>query len=293
VKAPNFGYLRPKALAEAYNVLADGEAVALAGGQSLLAALNLRLASPQILVDIGDLPELRAATFDRREIRLGALTRHAELLSSDQVSRLLPLLPRAAALIGHPAIRNRGTLGGSLAFADPAAELPACAVALDATIIVGSRDGQRDVRAEDFFTGLMETALQPGELILGVRFEPAGEDMRYAIAELSRRHGDFAVAGIAVAARVERGRIAAARVAYFGCVEKAQLAKRVSAALTDFALESFAPGSFAVGSSDVERLIETVDADLAPDDTPGWRADTKRKLARVVTRRALEQLVRS
>jgi aerobic carbon-monoxide dehydrogenase medium subunit len=283
VKAPNFGYLRPRALAEAYDVLAEGEAVALAGGQSLLAALNLRLASPQILVDIGDLPELKVTTFDRGEIHLGALTRHAELLSSDQVSRLLPLLPRAAALIGHPAIRNRGTLGGSLAFADPAAELPACAVALDATIIVGSRNGQREVRAEDFFTGLMETALRPGELILGVRFEPPGEDMRYAVAEFSRRHGDFAVAGIAVAARVERGQIVAARVAYFGCVEKAQLAKRVSAALTDFAL----------GSRDVERVIEAVDADLAPNDTPGWRADTKRRLAQVATRRALEQLVGS
>jgi aerobic carbon-monoxide dehydrogenase medium subunit len=284
VKAPNFGYLRPRSLAEAYDVLAEyaGEAVALAGGQSLLAALNLRLSSPQVLVDIGDLQELKVATLEPGEIWLGALTRHAELLRADHVSRQLPLLPRAAALIGHPAIRNRGTLGGSLAFADPAAELPACAIALDAVIVVGRREGQREVRAQDFFTGLMETALRPGELILGVRFEPPGEDMRFAIAEFARRQGDFAVAGIALAARVEGGRIAAARVVYFGCVDKAQLAKRVSAALTDFAL----------ASSDIGHVIEAVDADLAPDDTPGWRADTKRKLAQVLTRRALEQLVR-
>ena len=145
MKARNFRYIRPRSLADACQILADadGEAVALAGGQSLLAGLNMRLSSPRLLVDIADLPELRGQSFADGTVRLGALTRHAELLASELVQKHLPLLSKAAPHIGHVAIRNRGTLGGSLAYADPAAELPACAVALNATLLRAGANGER------------------------------------------------------------------------------------------------------------------------------------------------------
>ena len=282
MKAPNITYVRPSSLTEACRILAahDGEAAPLAGGQSLLAALNLRLAAPKLLVDIGELQELRDGSFAPGDIHLGALTRHRELLDSHDVRRALPLLPRAAALIGHAGIRNRGTLGGSLAFADPAAELPACAVALGATISIAGPDGVREIPAADFFTGLMETALRPGELIVAVRFPSAAPGTRYIIDELSRRHGDFAVAGLVIAAPMEGKRVGAARVVYFGCVDRAQLARQVSAALS----------GRDVTASTIDSVVEAVGEDLAPDDTPGWRAVTKLRLARTLTRRALAQL---
>src|SRR5215204_2661866 len=167
MKARNFRYVRASSLDQACRILADvGEAVPVAGGQSLLAGLNMRLSAPKLLVDIGDLQELMVTSETKSEIRLGALTRHRELLSSDLIRDKLPLLRQAASHIGHVAIRNRGTLGGSLAYADPAAELPACAVALSATLVLGSLAGERQVKAEDFFQGLFETALEPGELIV-------------------------------------------------------------------------------------------------------------------------------
>ena len=282
MKAPDVRYLRARSVEEASSVLASyaDDAVPLAGGQSLLPALNLRLAAPQLLVDIGNLEKLRHTRLGRDEIQLGALTRHAELLDSPDLKRLQPLLPRAATHIGHAAIRNRGTLGGSLAFADPAAELPACAVALDATIVVASTQGEREVRAETFFTGLMETALRPGELIISVRIPVAKPGSCYAFAELARRDGDFAVAGLAIAAEVERDRILTARAVYFGCVDCARVAARVSAEL--------------VGSDPqapiTDALLDAVAADLSPDDTPGWRSDTKLKLAQTLTLRARRQL---
>jgi carbon-monoxide dehydrogenase medium subunit len=282
MKAPNLAYVRPRTLREACGILAehDGEAVPLAGGQSLLAALNLRLAAPRLLVDIGELPELQTTSFVPGDIRLGALTRHCELLASDEVRRALPLLPRAATFIGHAGIRNRGTLGGSLAFADPAAELPACAVALGATIAIAGPGGARELPAEDFFTGLMETALRPGELIAGVRFPGGAPGTQYVIDELARRHGDFAVAGLVIAAAMDGTSVGAARVVYFGCVDRAQIARHVSAALSGRELTS----------ATIDTVLEAVGKDLAPDDTPGWRADTKLRLARTLTRRALAQL---
>jgi aerobic carbon-monoxide dehydrogenase medium subunit len=282
MKASNVEYVRPQSLTEACRILQqhDGEAVPLAGGQSLLAALNLRLSAPKLLVDIGDLPELKTSSFVSGDIRLGALTRHFELLTTDAIKDALPLLPLAAGFIGHAGIRNRGTLGGSLAFADPAAELPACAVVLEARIVVAGSDGEREVPAEQFFTGIMETALRPGELITAVRFPTVAPGTRYIVDEFSRRHGDFAVAGVVMAARIEDDRIARARVVYFGCVDRPQPALHVSAALAGYELTSPKIGA----------VISAVDQDLAPDDMPGWRAETKLRLARTLTRRAIVQL---
>jgi len=285
MKSPHFGYLRAQSLRHAFELLGAnaGEAIAIAGGQSLLPGLNMRLSSPRLLVDIGELPELKGMHFGGHEVRLGALTRHVELLNCEMLRERVPLLPRAATHVAHAAIRNRGTLGGSLAYADPAAELPACAVALGATIIVAGLGGEREIKAEDFFVGLMETALQPGELIIAVRFPLRTPTTRYAFGEFARRHGDFAVAGVAICAETEEQRIIAPRVVYFGCVDRAKIAPSVSTAVTGLPL---AP-------TNVENIVDAVEHDLDPDDIPGWRADTRLHLAKEITRRAIGDLLQA
>lgn len=282
MKARNFRYFRPVSLAQAYHALADsgGDAVAIAGGQSLLPGLNMRLSAPKLLVDIGDLDELRGQSHADGAVRLGALTRHGELLTSDLVRKHLPLLHKAAPHIGHVAIRNRGTLGGSLAYADPAAELPACAVALDATLVLGSLSGEREVKAENFFKGMFETDLQPGELIVAVNFPvpPAGTLVGFS--ELSRRHGDFALVGLAAIASLHGQSIGETRLVYIGCADRPKLATKVSAAVRG----RLAP------LPDTSAFEQAIRQELAPEDTPGLRGDTRLHMATVLTRRVLNDL---
>lgn len=284
MKARNFRYIRPASLEHAYKTLADAgsDAVPVAGGQSLLAGLNMRLSAPKLLVDIGDLKALTGQSLAAGVVRLGALTRHCDLLRSDLVRNHLPLLIQAAPHIGHIAIRNRGTLGGSLAYADPAAELPACAVALGATLVLGSLAGEREVKAEDFFKGLFETDLRPGELIVAVSFPATPPHMAVGFAELSRRHGDFALVGLAAAATMRRGRIDNARLVYFGCVDRAKVARAASAAVA----------GANVPLPDSAAFDGAIAQDLTPDDTPGLRATTKLHMANVLTRRVLNSLAK-
>jgi carbon-monoxide dehydrogenase medium subunit len=170
VKAPAFDYLAPASLAEALSALAEhGEgAKLLAGGQSLVPALNLRLLAPEVLIDLNHVPELTGLSFEGDRIRIGALTRHAEIERSALIREHLPLLSDAVRHVAHPAIRTRGTMGGNLAHADPASEFPACMVALGATMIVAGPDGERRVAAEDFFKGVYETALGPDEILVAI-----------------------------------------------------------------------------------------------------------------------------
>ena len=282
MKARNSRYIRPRSLAEACRILADadGEAVALAGGQSLLAGLNMRLSSPKLLVDIADLHELCGESHANGTVRLGALTRHAELLSSELVNKHLPLLSKAAPHIGHVAIRNRGTLGGSLAYADPAAELPACAVALNATLVLAGASGGRKVKAEDFFKGLFETDLRPGELIAAVEFPAVPAGTVTGFAELSRRHGDFALAGVAAVATMQSGRISETRLVYIGCADRPKVAKAVSQAVA----------TLRPPFGDIGAIEQAVKRDLSPEDTPGLRGDTRVHLATVLTRRVLKDM---
>jgi carbon-monoxide dehydrogenase medium subunit len=279
MKARNFRYVRPTSLAEACRILADagGDAVPIAGGQSLLAGLNMRMSAPKLLVDIADLKELCGQSHADGTVRLGALTRHAELLTSDLVRKHLPLLSKAAPHIGHVAIRNRGTLGGSLAYADPAAELPACAVALGATLVLAGPTGERKIKADDFFKDLFETDLRPGELIIAVEFPMAQPGTVTGFAELSRRHGDFALAGIAAVASIQDHRIGTARLVYVGCADRAKVAAAVSKAVA----------GLRVPLTDTKAFEQALRQDLAPDDTPGLRADTRLHLATVLTRRVL------
>jgi carbon-monoxide dehydrogenase medium subunit len=282
MKARNFRYIRPHSLEHGYRILHEGggEAIPVAGGQSLLAGLNMRLSSPKLLVDIGDLQELMVTSETKSEIRLGALTRHRELLHSGLIRQKLPLLRQAASHIGHVAIRNRGTLGGSLAYADPAAELPACAVALDATLVLGSLAGEREVKAENFFKGLFETDLRAGELILAVKFPVPKQKPATAFAELARRHGDFALVGLAAVATLDHDEIQAARLVYLGCSDHAKVARSVSSAIAGVKLPV----------ADGKAFDAAIEQDLAPYDTPGLRADTRIHMAKVLTRRVLNAL---
>lgn len=180
MKASAFSYARATSIANALDLLAThGEsAKVLSGGQSLMPAMNFRLISPELIVDIGELAELRGIERDRDLLRIGALTRHVDLMRSPEIAKHAPLLTEAIVHVAHPAIRNRGTIGGSLAHADPAAELPACMLALEATIIVRGQDGERRIKAEDFFTGIYETALTPEELLVAVEIPVARKDLR-------------------------------------------------------------------------------------------------------------------
>ncbi len=199
MKAPAFAYAKPGTLAEAFDLLErhGDHARVLAGGQSLIPTLNMRLSSPELLVDITGLAELKGISIDRGVLRIGALVTHAELLRSGDVAKHAPLLAAAVAHVAHPAIRNRGTFGGSLALADPAAEYPAVALALNATLFVKGRDGERRVAARHFFKGLFETDLRRGEILVAAEIPAQLKDERSAFLELARRHGDYAIVGLA------------------------------------------------------------------------------------------------
>src|SRR3954451_23673685 len=181
MKASAFGYARASSVVNAIELLvAHGEtAKILAGGQSLLPAMNLRLLSPDLLVDISDLTELRGIAVKQNSLRIGALTRHVELLASHDVATRAPLLTQAIAHVAHPAIRNRGTLGGNLAHADPASELPACMLVLDAVLIARGPRGERKIAAAEFFLGVFETALAQDEMLTAIEMPIAQDGARF------------------------------------------------------------------------------------------------------------------
>ena len=206
MKASAFSYARATSVANALELLAahGDKAKVLSGGQSLMPAMNLRLISPELIVDIGETRRTaRASRSAATFLRIGALTRHVDLLKSPEIAAHAPLLTEAIAHVAHPAIRNRGTLGGSLAHADPASELPACMVALDATIVVRGRSGERRVPAADFFKGIYETALSADELLVAVELPVAHKNSAHFFHEFARRHGDYAIVGLAAQAIVE------------------------------------------------------------------------------------------
>src|ERR1700726_2425329 len=217
MKASAFAYARATSVVNALELLvAHGDkAKVLSGGQSLMPAMNLRLISPELIVDIGELAELRGIAVNGDTLKIGALTRHVDLQRSPDVAGHAPLLTEAIAHVAHPAIRNRGTIGGSLAHADPASELPACMVALNATIVVRGPKGERRVAARGFFTGIYETVLSPQELLVGVEVPVARKSSAHFFNEFARRHGDYAIVGLAAQAIVEGDHFADLRLGFF------------------------------------------------------------------------------
>jgi carbon-monoxide dehydrogenase medium subunit len=281
MKWPAFGYVRASTLEDVWRLQAEhGEALRiLAGGQTLLATLAFRLSEPGTLVDITRIPELRGVAVSGEVLRIGALTRHAELGRDALVRAHAPLLTEAVPLIAHPAIRNRGTIGGSLAYADPAAELPACIVALDAVVVTASASGERRIPAREFFTELLQTALHPGEIIAAVEIPLASRVS--AIQEVARRSGYYAMAGLAAALRFEGGRVAAPRLVYFGVGNGPVLALRASAALEGRALDA----------SCIAAAQAALAEDLDPPQDLHGPPEMKRHLARVLTARVLNRFL--
>jgi carbon-monoxide dehydrogenase medium subunit len=284
MKWPPFAYLRAASLTDVWRAQAQHGAAAqiLAGGQTLLATLAFRLSEPEVLVDITGITDLRGVTVAEGWLRIGALTRHAELGRDPLVARHAPLLAEAVPLIAHPAIRNRGTIGGSLAYADPAAELPACIVALGARVVLVSAEGERRVASGDFFTGLLETALRPGELIAAVEVPCATPGSRSRIEEVARRSGDYAMAGLAACLGLDAtGRVSTARLVYFGVGNGPVLAQRATQALDGRKLDA----------ASIAAAAEALGGDLDPPADLHGPPAMKLHLSRVLTRRALSRFL--
>jgi len=217
MKAPDFDYLLPASLDAALAMLAEhgGEAMPLAGGQSLMPMMNFRVAAPEVLIDLANLSELRGISIEGDTIRIGAMTRYAELMADADVQKHIPIFGLALPHIAHDAIRNRGTIGGSIALADPAAEMPALLRALNAIVEAEGPDGTRMINADDFFLGMFETALD-GELIKALHIPVATSEQRFGFHELTQRHGDYALAGVAVVQTSNTY-----RAAFFGVADRA------------------------------------------------------------------------
>ncbi len=282
MKPAPFAYVRPESLEDAVGVLVErGEdARILAGGQSLVATLNMRLSAPEILVDIGRVPGLAGIEEAGTGLRIGAMTRHAELEASELVASRAPLIAGAMPHIAHPAVRNRGTVGGSIAFADPAAELPACAVALGARMAIAGKDGARTVEADAFFQGLYETALGPGEVLTAIEVPGIEAGWKSGFMELSRRHGDYAMIGLAAHVEVADGRFGRGRLVFFGAGERPVSAARSASLLEG---ESW---SDALGA----RIADALKEELDPFEDLNADAAMRRHLAGVLARRVLGPL---
>ena len=203
MKSAAFDYVKPKALQEALSLLEQGgdDAQLIAGGQTLLATLNMRLSEPTVLIDITDIAELKGISVVGDSLRIGALVTHTEIEDSELVAKHAPLLKAAAPHIAHRAIRNLGTWGGSLAYGDPAAEWPACSLTLRATMIIYGPAGERRISANDFFIDLYTTSLEPDEILVATEIPLASKQEVFYFHELARRHGDYAVAGLAAVAQ--------------------------------------------------------------------------------------------
>jgi aerobic carbon-monoxide dehydrogenase medium subunit len=283
VKAPKFSYVRAESVAHAVQLLAEhgDEARVLAGGQSLMPTLNMRLSQPRLLVDINRLEALAGIALENGQVRVGALTRHAEVARSPLIARHLPLIAEAMPHVAHVAVRNRGTFGGSLALADPAAEMPACALALDATLVVESVRGRREIAARDYFKGLYETGRRPDELLIEVRIPAMRPDAVPVFLELARRHGDFAIAGLAFALSLRNGVVEDGRLVYFASEDRPTLAAGALAAIKGKPLNDEAS----------EAAVAALASDLDPMSSPQGSARMRLHLQRVLTRRALAMVL--
>jgi aerobic carbon-monoxide dehydrogenase medium subunit len=276
VKPAPFAYERARSLDHAIELLGVEDARLLAGGQSLIATLNMRLSRPRLLVDINRVPCLDRISLSNGQIEIGALVRHAQAERSAEIAAHAPLIAKALPFIGHPAIRNRGTIGGSIAFGDPAAELPACFVALNGEAVIAGPSGTRVVKADTFYNGLFESALTPRDVLTAIRIPVATSETRTAFAELARRHGDYAMVGLAATARATGKTLSDVRIVFFGVGTTPVRARTAEAALA---------------AGDIDAATKAVAADLDPPDDVQASGAVKRQLAQVLLRRVAGELM--
>ncbi len=290
MKPTPFRYHAPATVEEALALLAEhgDDAKVLAGGQSLVPAMNFRLAQPSVLIDLNRIPSLSFIRDDAGGVAIGAMTRQRVVEQSELVAARAPLVTETMPSIAHVQIRNRGTFGGSLAHADPAAELPAVALVCDAQFRLRSHGATRTVAAHDFFTDLFETALDPDELLTEVALPPMAPGTGWAFRELSRRHGDYALVGVAVRVTVTDQRVTDARIALLSVGPGPVMAHGAQAALVGRAVDSTA-SDLAAAIDAASRVAAHDDIDPSPDihATVAYR----RHLAHVLTQRALTAAV--
>jgi carbon-monoxide dehydrogenase medium subunit len=282
MKASAFSYARATSVSNALELLAthgDG-AKLLSGGQSLMPAMNLRLISPELIVDISEIAELRGIAVSGDVLHIGGLTRHVDLARSPEIAAHAPLLTEAIAHVAHPAIRNKGTLGGSLAHADPASELPACMLALNATIIICGSAGERRMAAEDFFTGIYETALSAREVLVAVELPVAPKNSAHFFCEFARRHGDYAIVGLAAQALLQGDGFADLRLAFFAVGDRPVLATAASTLV-----------GVAVTTAALADASTALDKELDPPEDQQASASMRRHLAKVLLARCVAALL--
>ncbi len=279
MKAPAFSYARPRQLHEMLTLLAQhgDEARLLAGGQTLLATLNMRLSEPALLIDMQGVNELKGLSLEGNTLRIGSMVTHTDIETSALVAKHAPLLTAAAPHIAHRAIRNMGTFGGSIAYGDPAAEWPACLLALNGVIVVRSLRGERRIAVDDFFTGLYTTDLAPDEVIVACELPVAFANQKTSFNELARRHGDYAVVGLAATAMVTDNTISAVRLAWIGVGSTPMRSPRAEQALNGQPLNV----------PTVTQAVEVLRSEIAPLPDLTHSEAAKRQLAGVLLKRAL------
>lgn len=279
MKAAAFDYVKAASLEQALQLLGEhgDEARVLAGGQTLMATLNMRLSEPALLIDITGLAALRGIQRRGDVLRIGALATHTQIGESALVAQLAPLLTEAAPHIAHRAIRNSGTWGGSIAYADPAAEWPACHLALGGHVLVQGPQGERRIPIDQFFTGLYSTALQPDEIVTASEIPVAGDAPWQGMQQLARRHGDYAVVGLAASARREGGLLRAPRLAFMGVATTPWRARA-----TEALLDGKAPDEATLATA-----VASLRAEIDPLPDLTHSPETKRHLAAVLLQRLL------
>jgi aerobic carbon-monoxide dehydrogenase medium subunit len=283
MKLPPVDYEAPETVSEALELLAEhlDEASVLAGGQSLIPLLALRLARPAVLIDINGIDELSGVSAADGRVAIGAMTREYIAEESTTIADSVPLLAAALPLIGHEAIRSRGTIGGSLAHADPAAELPAVALALDAEFVVRSKSGERVIPAAAWFEGYLTTSRRPDELLVEVCFPTAGPGTGISFQEVARRHGDFAIVGLAAALTLSDGAISDARLAFAG--------------ISDVPVRAAEAENLLVGERPSAELFDEAarraTADLDPPADLHGTSAYRKKVAATLVRRGLQAAV--
>jgi carbon-monoxide dehydrogenase medium subunit len=282
MKPSEFEYEAPDTLDEAIGLIAgEPGAKVLAGGQSLVPLLSLRLAAPSLLVDLRRVPDLAGVERANGEVRVGAMVRQRSAERDAGIREAVPLMVAALRHIAHPQVRSQGTIGGSIAHADPAAELPAVLVALDGRVRVRGPRGERVIAAGDFFTGFLSTALAEDEIVTALEFDAAAPHTGAACIEVAQRAGDYALCGALAQVTLDGDRVAAARVALFGIGDRPLRARAVEAALTG---EPATPEAVASAAAEAG-------AEADPIDDPHVPAEYRLHLAQVVTRRALDQAI--
>lgn len=282
MKARAFAYERPQTLDDAHAAFAaaEGDASYISGGQSLVPALAMRLQAPQMLIDLSAIADMKGMTVEGDVLRLGALTRHVDALRHPLIAQHAPLLAQAAPHVAHPAIRNRGTLGGSVSLADPASEFPAMMLAMGASMEISTPEGRTMVAADDYFQDLYQTALEPGDILVALHIPCARPHHRWAFEEMARRRGDYAMVGAGVMAQMDGDVVESVRIAFFSVAATPMRVAGAEAAITGQRLDA----------DSIKAAQRALDGDLDPPEDANLPAAMRKHLARVLLGRLLNRL---